>query len=44
MYLNLNNKTMLKYSQMLQYNDAMESKDYRNKRLNGQEKTQGTYN
>ena len=38
MYLNLNNKTMLKYSQMLQYNDAMKSKDYRNNWLNGREK------
>ena len=44
MYLNLNNKTMLKYSQMFQYNDAKESYDNRYKRLNGQEKTQGTYN
>ena len=34
----MNNKTMLKYSQMPQYNDAMESKDYRNKWLNGREK------
>ena len=37
-YLKLNNKNMLKYSQMLQYNDAMKSKDYRNNWLNGREK------